>query len=830
MTENRPSLDEIFGNSASPEVSSTESATQERPSLDEIFAKPEEDSSMIWGSKEGNAKTALDPKQGAISSVSGPIEGIANSVLKGYAETAAGANTKLLSISKLVNSPIFDTKDLQDSFRKNSQYWQQVQKEADDNGGDNFILNMLGGLPIAAAEFGATKNPVSMVVAGGVLSALQDYGKEVENNPEAEIKFGKTAEAFAGGAAGTALAVGALHVAGVGIEKLGILVQKHGVQTVKNMFTAMNGGDERMGQRAIDLLSDPRYNKKEKLIDPATNLEQQAMRVEEYKGQSKEQFLMETQAKKQEMFSRQQDFDFNIRQREREIRNDVDLKVSKADDAIIDMQQKKLEVIDGLKESSSEQIANSANIMADSIDNAKNSVKQQIDTVFSGMLRKVEGLKSETGKAQGAAWSKLIELHPSEGANVSKVIDKIRSADGGEQLFNFKPNGGIVFVTPKVDNKVMNEAAEQLQNEINSALFQRSGMSARQGEKVTANTMKITHDIFDNAARLPEGQGSLAPGIGKIYSNLADAFHVKNYVDDFSAQAKPYVSEILELNKKYGGYKDRLSEVYSRYFKRDGDVLVPKTDEIFARFDRGDRLYEAKLLNAENIQGLSPQDKVYAQVRKSYENFKKVRSAEESANVGLKKSLQRNISMENQSFSESIRNLRLNKRNLSSQESQKMSDLLFTIKQSRDMENKAISDVFDDKLRKLAQSRSEGLRSLRDQISDENLTLETKRMLRSFRPKEGVSRIMQNIGLYGATSSAIGGLTGVINPATALPMALGKGILAVSMSPRAVSKVTRFAFKNKESIKAAAEKSRETGKVMHSSVLLKRLVAAQASR
>ena len=816
MIENRPSLDEIFGSSTTEAAPSTQ---EPRPSLDEIFSKPEEDSSMIWGSEDkGNVKEA------AVKSVAGPIEGIANSVLKGYAESAAGANTKLLALSKLVNSPIFDTKDLQDNFRKNAQYWKQTEEEALNAGGDNPVFSMLGALPIAAAEFGATKNPVSMVVAGGVLSALQDYGKEIEKNPEAEIKFGNAAGSFAGGAAGTAAALGAFHYAGVGVQKLATLVEKHGLQTVKNMFTAMNGGDERIGQKAIEILSDPRYNKKEKLLSTTINQEQQAMRVEGFKGESKEQFVANANAKKQEMFSRQQDFDFKIRQRERSLSNDVNLKVGKADAAIVEMETNKVDTLASMKYANSNQLASSAKIMANSIDTAKSSVREQIDTVFSGMLKKVEGLKSDTGKSRGDMWSRLIEEHPSAGADVDNIIHRIQKADGGEQLFHFGHEDRFITVIPKVKNKVMNDAAVQLQSELNSAIISELG-----GSKVTSNTMKITHDIFDNAANLPIGQGSLAPGIGKVYSNLAEAFHIKNYVDDFSGEARGYVDEIVNLNKKYGGYKDKLSEVYSRYFKKDGENLVPKTDEIFSRFDKGDRLYEARLIQSEKIHGLAPEDKVYASVRKAYENFKKVRETEEVIHLSLKKSMQRNIASENSSFRESIRNLRKNKGNLSTTESQKMSDLLFSIKQANDVENKTISDAFDGKLRALAQSRAAGLRSLRDEIAEDNLTLETKHMLRSFRPKSGTAHIMQNIGLYGGVGSTIGGLSGTISPAVAIPMALGKGILSVAMSPRALAKGTRFALKNKEAIKNMTKNAKETGKVMQSSVLLKRLLASQTS-
>lgn len=773
------------------------------------------------GFTESSFDTTASPPQQSVN----PIQSAGMGMVKGYAESLSGLNTKMLAVSALADSPILDTKALQNSFKKNAEYWKLVAEQSNEMGGDNFVFNMIGGLPIGMAEFGVTRNPISIVAAGGIISALKDYGEEVEKNPDAKIDFGNIGAGAVGGAV-TGATLGAVHVTGVALENLAKLIQKHGVDTIKNMFTAINGGDERMGQKALDILSDPTYNKKAKLEDISVSREAGKEKIDAFKGKSKEDITQMRIQRKDELFKRDRDFDFQMNEKSKQLSSDIKLKQYKAEDAINDMKDVRKETLTSLSEANKEQVLQSAANVEGSIANAQIAVKEHIDSVFSGMLQKVEQLKKQTGEAIGTNWSKLIEAHPTEGASSAKIIERIKQADGEEQLFSFKSNNGFILVTPKVDNKAMNQAADQLQSEINSALFTRgSGQSA----KVTANTMRITNDLFEQASSMPQGQGTIVPGMGKIYSRLADAFHIKNYADDFSPEARTYVDDIIGLNKKYGGYKERLIEVYGNYFKRDGDSLIPKTDVIFSKFERNDTLFMRKLQEAEKIHGLKDEDKVFDQVKRTYDNFKKVQTAQEQNHLALKSNLQKKISAENAKFEEAIRALRQNRNMLTSEEKRTMNDMLFSMKKANDLENKTFIDSVDKKISEFAKSRAEGLKNLRSSISEEQLTLETKHMLRSFRPKAGMAHIFQSIGIWGVVGGTAGMMTGYMPAAVAVPMVLGKGIMAAATSPRLLANTSRWAIENKAVLKKTVEAARKTGETLNKSAILKRLIATQTT-
>jgi hypothetical protein len=105
-------------------------------------------------------------------------------------------------------------------------------------------------------------------------------------------------------------------------------------------------------------------------------------------------------------------------------------------------------------------------------------------------------------------------------------------------------------------------------------------------------------------------------------------------------------------------------------------------------------------------------------------------------------------------------------------------------------------------------------------------------ILRSFRPKQGFPRVMQNIGTYGA----VGGLTTAMASGTLLPAAVGIGLkaaTAVAMSPIAISRAFEWGLKNKALLKAGSKFTEGTGKAVgksKGSMLMQRLIASSLAR
>lgn len=88
-----------------------------------------------------------------------------------------------------------------------------------------------------------------------------------------------------------------------------------------------------------------------------------------------------------------------------------------------------------------------------------------------------------------------------------------------------------------------------------------------------------------------------------------------------------------------------------------------------------------------------------------------------------------------------------------------------------------------------------------------------------------VSRVAQNIGLYGGVGSSIAGATGAIGAGTAATSALAKGGLAYVMSPVILSKMAQFSLKNKEIIKAASKKTIKAGESIKNARLIQMLIS-----
>jgi hypothetical protein len=528
---------------------------------------------------------AIDPvtaKLNLVDSIIAPAKYYGQSIVKGVAEGAAGINSGLAGVTRLLDSPIYDTKALSQAYASNADLMRKVAKEAEAAGGTNWTLNTVASLPFGMAEFGTATNPISIVAAAGMVGAMKDYGEAIAQNPEAEFNMSNI-QAGAQNATLTAGTMGAINVAGAAIENVAKLIQKHGVSTIRNMFSAINGGDERMGQKALDILSDPNYNKKAKLADITATAEKNAERIELTKSKTVEMVKDSRRKIADDMFQRDRDFDFGVRQLSSDVKATSDLKLAKADADIAELVNARDASLQKLGMDNKDEIAGAAVKIDQAIKNAQVSVQDYIEAVFTGMYKKVEHLKQQTGKAVGETWDKLITSHPQEGVKAEQIWERLKSADAGENLFTFSRKDGQVKIQPHKSNPQLNGIAKQMEMEINT--------SFNDGGIATGNVMKITHDFFEAASNMPADKGATLPGIGKIYGNLAEAFHVRNYADSFSPSARAYVDDIINLNQKYGSYKNKMADTYARYFKKEGDSFVPKTDQIFGRFDRGDTRY-----------------------------------------------------------------------------------------------------------------------------------------------------------------------------------------------------------------------------------------------
>lgn len=830
--------------------------------IDSGSADTIDESQVSWDTPTFTEASFPSDKETTIKEISNPIEGIGMSLAKGYAESLAGANVKLLGVAALANSPNFDTRNLQATFKQNAEYWGEVTKQAEDMGGNNALWNIVGGLPIGAAEFGTAANPVSIVALATVSSALKDYGDAVMKNPDAKIDFGNFGAGVVGGAL-TAGTLGAIHYTGAGLENAAKLIEKHGEDTIAKLFTAINNGDAAKGEMALKILKDKLYNKKEILKTPEQLSAEQQATKEAYTAQTKEEVFKMREAHTREVQDRNRTDDFNLDQRKRELKAESDLKISKAQDAVSDLESTQRESLRKLRdvsdinisrrseagsvalqetrESGKEAIGRTAGELAERTSAAKMAVQEDLQATFTAMGDAIKCLKDVEGKVVNTQWGRLIDEHPGVGVDSHNILPNILKADGGEKIFRFSVKDGEVIVSAV--HPSMNQQAAHIQREINNSLTTIDGTST-----VTANIMKISHDLFSQMAHMPADKGALAPGVGKVFGNLADAFHVKNYADNFSGDARLLVDDILSANERYGGYKDKLSEVYSNYFKANGE---PNIEMIFNRMDRGDKLFMDKLARVEEVQGIRAEDKVFEKIRQSHALYQRVAKAEKEQVTKLEEALKKTMREDNAAFNKSIDALRKGKiravenktlsnrerlalkreevGTLTRQESQRISDELSALHAANVKESQAMLAAFREKIHQFGVSRAETLRTMKSEMAEQTLINETKHMLRSFRPASGMAHILQNIGLYGAAGAGMGMMTGTMKATTAIPLAIGKGLMSVALAPRSLAEMSRFALRHKPAIKAGVRRTKKTGEFMQST-LLKRLLATQTSQ
>lgn len=795
---------------------------QQRPSFEEIESK-------IFGTQaQPEQEQIVESQQTPVEgNVGNPLQRIGGEISRGYAQSASGINTKLLALAKVLDNPIIDTDTIQNGLRQNAEFWKQQADAIPYRDNNAWVWNTLGGMPIGVAEFGATKNPVSIIAAAGGLNALNDFGEQLKKDPNTAMEVEQMLGSFVSGAAITGAFVGGLHLSGVALEKMGTLIEKHGKDTVKKMLVSITGNEEK-GKLAFELIEKQMVDFKKKLPGLDKTKEENRLVLEQERALLKKQEEELVATHKSDIKQMKDDFDVKIHQTDKELAEAYGIKKQNADAAIKDMQVKNKVEVDAKSLQSKEAIDLTTESVSNSINTAKVTLFDQMDELFNGMIQKTEKLKKAEGELVGNIWDKIISGFPTTGAKTDSVINRVMNLNNLKEnslKFSFDKKGNRFVVNSGSSLPQFTNIAKQVEADLNYLMVS----AAERNGVITANELRHAFDAFKGIgySKMTEG-GGVMTAYGRVISELGDMMNIGNYADDVVPGAKSFVQEIINTKKKYGARKDALASAYSKYFKTERGTVVPNVEAVFKRLDSGDERLIRRLRDAEKE--VMPEDRVLDKVIDMHKKFKTIEATELNTVKKLKAQVLKEKQTSELAHNEAIRLSELNNSKLLGVEGQAIKDQIWNMKRQNSKVLDELDMAFDSKLKQHREIAEKKLKDISTTFTSQEQLLEVEHILRSVRPQSGFFNVLQNIGLYGAAGAGTSLVLG-LNPAVALPTMLAKAGIAAAVAPKNVTKAAEFALgKGKEGIKKAVKSTRQTGESIKKDQLLKKLIASSLIR
>lgn len=800
---------------------------QAEESPDDILAQVE---ASLAKKKETQVQQEQVPTQPEVRDTTqgNPLQTISSDIVRGYAESSAGFNRKLLAVAKLIDNPILDTDFLQNRLIENVSYWNKVseqQKYRDPNG---WVWNMVGSVPHVAAEFFGTGMGIgSIALRGGVLQAADEYGRKLSEDKGVKLQPGEFVGSFVQGAAVTGATAGLFKGVGVSLEKLGQLIPKYGSKTVQSLMIEM-GVSEKNAAEFVTNWGKFKVGQKGEIPSLSKVSERNVRLAEDLKKRQDDELFKMNQDLERQKQTLIESKKSEIRGKEIEYNDSIEsnaFATKKAIEELKDANRNEISKIDmNNRDSIAEAVVNQERTLME----ARGAFEEQVSSFFGQFKTKLDTYRNAINTETDNIVDRMVAEYPTVGARAENVSRNIQDAINATRVFRAKMNKeGKIEISSNASSVVADEKARILESRINYLLKDNS-------EKGIVNMYKLrfAKSEYDNltSAWMKEGSGEFTE-IGRVTKNIADALESSRYIDDLPAFANNYRRELKEVLTRYGTSKDVVGGWEALLYKDTPSGQVPRVSEIFKALENGDRSFVEQISRLEKqSDAIKPNTfKVSNELNRMFGNYRSIQREQTSFLEAMKIKNEQAKELAQKTFRENLRGLQANEAIVGEQK-RLAGKLLQTMRDSHVRESNKIREALDIKLNKFKNDQKEAYQATLNRMREEEDLIRAQTIMNSWRPKAGIPRVAQNIGAYGAVGSGVAGATGVINPAQSLAGTVIKGALAYTMSPVMLSKAAQWGLtKGKPILKKSSKAVERSGKAIKESKLLQRLIASKIS-
>lgn len=757
----------------------------------------------------------------------GAVEGILNDFVKGYAESAAGVNRKLAALSSIIEKPIIGSDYMTQGLKNNASYWTNVAKGAEEHAGGNWLIQAVAAAPITGAEFAPAGASLRGAVAvGGVLSALDEYGRQVIGDEK--IQPGQIVSEGLKGGAMMGVAGGAFKALGVSMEKLAPLLPKYGNKIMAKTLKELGVSDEALPKVMADLKGylpgGKAYKKPEELarlqseeIGSLKKQHEEATWQEKTLGEGAK-VEAEVERVRQETTTKIMDTrDANKTALERLAEKRKQLQ----EDYRFNEQKTNLEDRDS--------IIGTQAVHDAKVAEAEKELHDATGQVFGGLYKTLQKYKTSIDDIADASYTEFFHIAPTEGTPVTLVGKNIEQSINAGRLLQAKYEKGIIQVSakPGLNNQNLDASAKNLESYLNTFLSAEEDGAVR-----TLQNLQYNHKDISKLVGAKLQAGGIDASLGGDLDLIKSAIDPLKYLDNVSPTASKFFEKLKGQLKEYGDSKDLMEQWEKLLFKNTDAGVVPNTKNLLGAMESPTG--KAFLTRVAELEAKSPPGmSILKEARELKAGYDAIKSAQEGRVKQVAEGIRKSAAEREIAFRNSVKEINQMEAKLG--DTQGVRALREQVRglQTRSREEiMAAKEAFEIKMRTMRKDQIAAIEMREKQHFADMEESKAADIIRSWRPKQGMPRVAQNIGAYGA----MGGLIGSIASGTIIPAAAGitmQAGLAIATSPIAMSRAFEWGVRNKATIKAVSKGVEKAGAAIDRSKgsrLLQQLLATSGLR
>lgn len=754
-------------------------------------------------------------------------EGLLNDIIVGGAESTAGINRKLAAISKLVDTPLIDTDMITNNLSENAKYLETVAKVARGKADGNWLVQAVAAAPATFLEFMPAGSTLRGAVAvGGVLSALDEYGRSVINDEK--IKPGQVVMEGLKGAGLMAATGGAFKALGVSMEKLAPLLPKYGYKAMNKVLKEIGVPEAEIPktiQNIKDYLPGGKAYKK-----PGELAKEQGEEIKAIKD------LHEEELWKEKNFGIGRETDIKLDEIRQETAREV-AAVSDANRIALERLAEKRKQIDTdakfnkqvLDVEDRNTIVGTQAVHDAKLAEAEKELYETVGTVFGNKWKLLDTYKGKIDDIVDTQLTSFFRKAPLEGPKTELVGRNIATALNSGRLVDATWEKGVMQLSPKKGLTEPNLVASvrNLEGWLNGFL-----KADEEGSIRTLQNLKYTHDKASELVGAELRAGGVHASLGGDLDLIKSALDPVKYIDDISPEASKFFGKLKEDLAEYGHSKDLMTSWEKVLFKDTAAGPVPRVKEIFGWLESPTGKEGIKLI--EDLERRSPPGmSILKEVREMKAGFDAIKKAQ--ADRLSQMQMQIEASAKNREIDIRRAIAEVNKQEALLGDTaglRAVKDEIRGIQAKNRAEMTAAREALEVKLRDLKKGQAAYVSAREKRHAEEMADATVADTLRSWRPKQGVPRVLQSLGIYGSVGGGISALASG-SLVGAAPVLAAQALTAYAMSPIAMARAFEWGIRNKSTIKAVAKRVEKAGSAIDrskTSRLIQQLIATSPRR
>lgn len=787
----KKTLDDIFGNN------SQESSISSRKTLDEIFG----DSSLINNTQQyetdinkiiGNSQSQQEPSQ----SSGNPVLDFGSDIVRGGLAATSDAIGTIDGAAKLF-SHMTQTESNQGDVLKLAQ--DRIKQFADtlpksDSPLLENIGSGLGGVPIALAEFAGT-GVGGIAARSAVIGGLNAYNKD-------ENLGSLAAGAAIGGTVGLAL------------DKIpGALARGAKIQSEQGDGAAHKYYKNILGLSKEDAdlaVKNVRLSEKEggfnlnpskEVPDVATETHLASIDIDKMAKEHSD-ILKEEQSSLQRNYEEVSDNTksaiFDLKESNKNIISS--LKENKAE-TVSGIQQQGKNALEDLQAQSQIDIPKATLQFQDNISQAKNSLENELYTIFSNAHQNVSSIEKSAVDSITLAKEKTRELGLD---NISlEVADKAiqdvidRNLDkkffeypvsNSKSSFNIEDLKKLANTRKSLSlntERTLRSSTGKLKDEIEQINKLRENLKENSvNGKVSLATLETNSNALEEMIQkqFSNGNGDFA----KILSEIKQSINVTHLLDNpkFSSELKN-LKLISQARKNFSSNIDNIRNALSMYTENIEGASNINFKSIFSKLESGDRPFIERLRKQDAL--LPPEQKILDKVLSAHKNYRTISRLEKEGLEKLQLETIAKRKLIRRKYDDIERKVKKDFSQKVSKEQTSISNRTFKYRQGSSQQLRDLYKQNKEALSTIRQAKEKEMEGLQKTIDDRLQFVRVQQAVRGVRPGSATPlRVANNYGQYSILRGVLGGHPGHI--------ATGAGLSAIT-SPLIISNLIRGAGK-----------------------------------